>query len=273
MAKAMPISKAAGLTRARGDAARATAARHVEDENSGTGPSKVQRIGVDETSRGKGRDYVAVVTDTDARKAICDCCGSGFNTVGKFCNRPVLRGGNPHRVCDVSRGLDGGFDLGIELFLPNARVTYDKLRLPSKAADAVDEARPDGQAKDASIKRTRCPLLRRPEKLSEDEKERLGSVMTDNCDVGEAYRLTEPLWDTYSLKSKADAPGRLDHWVQWACVKGLKPFHKAARPIKGTRTRCRGGAAPASTTAFWRGRTASSRRSSAPPGGTGTPGP
>jgi transposase len=232
MAKAMPMNRVAKLMDVSIDTVISMVGRHVDGLTDKMDLSELRRIGVDETSRGKGHDYVTVVMDMDTKKVVFACYGSNFNVIGRFCNRLVLHGGNPYAISDVSCDLDKSFNLGVEVFLPNAKITYDKFHLLSKASEAVDAVRRTEQIKDKDTKRMRYPLLRRPENLTNEEKERLGSVMTDNYNIGEAYRMKESLWDAYHLKNRADASDHLDHWVRWVQCKNLAPFHKVAKLIE-----------------------------------------
>jgi len=232
MAKAMPMSRVAELMGVSADTVMSMVGRHVDDLTEKMDLSGLRKIGVDETSRGKGHDYVTVVMDMVTKKVVYVCYGSNFNTIGRFCNWMVRHGGDPYEITDVSCDLDKSFNLGVDVFLPNAKVTYDKFHLLSKASEAVDSVRRTEQAKDKDIKRMRYPLLRRPKNLTNEEKERLGSVVTDNHDIGLAYRMKESLWDTYQLGSKEDALDHLEHWIRWAYMKGLVPFHKVAKLIE-----------------------------------------
>src|SRR5450756_3150241 len=72
------------------------AARRVEDY------SGVKQLGVDETSKAKGHDYVSLFVDLEKRRTIFVAEGKGSETMTAFTGDFKEHHGNPADITDVS---------------------------------------------------------------------------------------------------------------------------------------------------------------------------
>jgi len=86
----------------------------------------VHRIGVDETSRKRGHKYVSIVADLDRSKVIFVTEGKGSEVIGKFSNDFHDHNGDPDGVREVCCDMSPAFIEGVELSLPNARITFER---------------------------------------------------------------------------------------------------------------------------------------------------
>ena len=103
--------------------------------------SGVKQLGVDETSKAKGHDYVSLFVDLKKRRTIFVAEGKNSETITAFAEDFKAHKGNPHDITDVSIDMSPAFIKGVEDNLPNAEVTYDKYHIMKIISTAVDDVR------------------------------------------------------------------------------------------------------------------------------------
>jgi len=99
------------------------AARQKEDY------SGVKQIGVDETSKAKGHDYVSLFVDLGKKRTIFVAEGKGSETMAAFTEDFKEHHDNPHDITGVSIDMSPAFIKGVEENLPNAAITFDKYHI------------------------------------------------------------------------------------------------------------------------------------------------
>ena len=103
--------------------------------------SGVKQIGVDETSRAKGHDYVSLFVDLRKRRTIFVAEGKGSETMVAFTKDFKEHHGNRHEITDVSIDMSPAFIKGVEENMPNAAITFDKYHIMKIINTAVDDVR------------------------------------------------------------------------------------------------------------------------------------
>src|SRR3989338_1302183 len=111
------------------------AARQREDY------SGVKQIGVDETSKAKGHDYVSLFVDLAEKRTIFVAEGKGSETMTAFVKDFKEHHGDPQSITDVSIDMSPAFMKGVEENLPNADITFDKYHIMKIINAAVDNVR------------------------------------------------------------------------------------------------------------------------------------
>ncbi|MCK5849058.1 MAG: transposase, partial [Caldisericia bacterium] len=101
--------------------------------------SNMTSIGIDETSRKKGHNYVTLAVDMEARKVFHvtegkDTCESIAEAIGR-------QGGNILNIKDVSMDMSPSFIQGCKENFPLAEITFDKFHIIKLVNHAVDLVR------------------------------------------------------------------------------------------------------------------------------------
>jgi transposase len=99
------------------------AARQLEDY------SGVTMIGLDETSKAKGHDYVSLFVDLKERRTIYVAAGKGSETITEFKHDFTEHGGNVEAITDASIDMSPAFIKGIGENFPNAEIIFDKFHI------------------------------------------------------------------------------------------------------------------------------------------------
>ena len=126
----------------------------------------VDKIGIDETSRKRGHNYVTLFVDLDQSRVLFVTEGKGSGTVGRFSNDFHDHGGVTYNVCEVCCDMSPAFIAGVEQCLPNANITFDRFQVMKIIGDAVDKVRREEQHQRKELKRSLYIWLKNPENLT-----------------------------------------------------------------------------------------------------------
>ena len=86
-------------------------------------------IGIDETSRKRGHNYVTLAVDMENRKVFHVTEGKGKATVKSVAEAITSQGGNVLNIKDVSMDMSPSFIEGCKEYFPFAKITFDKFFL------------------------------------------------------------------------------------------------------------------------------------------------
>jgi len=103
------------------------------------GWSKVNTVGMDETGRAKGHEYITLFVDMGEKRTLHVGAGKGSETVKEFASELAKRDIDPTQVKQVSCDMSPAFIKGVRENLPQAGITFDKfhilkVKLPAQRA-------------------------------------------------------------------------------------------------------------------------------------------
>jgi len=205
---------------------------YVKEARSNEDFSKVHSVGVDETSRAKGHNYVSVFVDLDNSKVIHVCEGKGSEAINSFKLDYEAHDGLAENVTSFCCDMSPAFISGIESNFENAAITFDRFHVMKLMNEAVDQVRREEQAHNASLKRTRYIWLKNPENLTEKQRKELGSLKDMRLKTSKAYDIKLSLRDFWDLKDPVLAQSYLKKWYFWATHSRLSPVIYTAKTIK-----------------------------------------
>ncbi len=197
--------------------------RAVSQARAAADYSGVVRVGVDDTARARGQNYVSLLCDLDGRRVVGFTPGRDRGAPGRLCDQLEERGGDRAAVREVTRDMAEAYSLGCAEAMPNAAQTVDRfhvMQLFSKATDRVRlaEARSSEQRR-AQLKGTKYCWLKRPENLTERRAERKASLMGEHLLTARACAMTEAMRAVYACPGREELGGagpgaELDHALQ-----------------------------------------------------------
>ena len=213
------------------------AARRKED------CSGVEQVGVDETSRAKGHDYVSLFVDLEERRTIFVAEGKGSETMASFAEDLKEHNGHPHEIADVSidmsplsaRAQAGAFIKGVEENMPNAAITFDKYHIMKIINTAVDDVR-KAEAKEQDILRGQKYIFpKNRQNLTEAQSKSLSAIESMprlNLKTVRAYHIRENFQDIYKEETREGFERALKKWYSWATHSRIAPITDAAKTIR-----------------------------------------
>jgi len=205
------------------------AAREKEDY------AGVTQLGVDETSKAKGHDYVSLFVDLKERRTIFVAEGKGAETMAAFTKDFREHHGNPDAITDVSIDMSPAFIKGAEENLPNAAITFDRYHVTKIITTAVDEVRKVEVQEQDLLRGQKYLFLKNRENLTESQRTLLASLESMprlNLKTVRAYHIRENFQEIYKEETREGFERTLKKWYFWATHSRLEPIKEAAKTIR-----------------------------------------
>jgi len=191
--------------------------------------SKVHSVGVDETSRAKGHNYISVFVDLDNSKVVHVCEGRDSETITSFKSDYEAHKGMAGNITNFCCDMSPAFISGIESNFANAAITFDRFHVMKLMNEAIDQVRRQEQAHNASLKRTRYIWLKNPENLTKKQMKELGSLKDMRLKTSKAYEIKLSLRDFWDIRDPVLAQLYLKKWYFWATHSRLTPVIDKAK--------------------------------------------
>jgi transposase len=205
------------------------AARQLEDY------AGVNKLGVDETSKTKGHNYVSLFVDLAEKRTIFVAEGKGSETMNAFAQDFKAHHGNPDDITDVSMDMSPAFIKGVEENLHNATITFDKYHILKIINTAVDEVRKNEAKQQNLLRGQKYLFLRNRQNLSESQLKALQSIESMsklNLKTVKAYHIRENFQEIYKEENREGFEKSLKKWYFWATHSRIEEMKETAKTIK-----------------------------------------
>ncbi len=177
--------------------------------------SHVQAIALDETAAKRGHEYVTVFIDLDAaqKPVLFVTPGKGKECMTAFRAFLSEHGGEPTRIAEVVCDMSAAFLAAAAESFPQAAVTVDWFHVVQIFTTAVEKVRRAEAHQRTMPKGARWATLKRPEALTETQRQALDELQTGGFATAEAWRAKERLrWVREAATAQA-ARWRLSHFL------------------------------------------------------------
>lgn len=189
--------------------------------------TKVCRILIDETSARRGHRYVTSVVDADTRELLFMSEGRESETVGAFAEELRAHGGVPEQIELVAMDMSPAYRKGVQLYLPKARLVFDRFHLMQMAGKALDEVRKQLRREGADLAGGLWALRGNSWTRSQEQTALRQQLCQQYPKLGRAMMLRETLQDILA----GEDPASLRWWVTRARRARLEPFRKLADSV------------------------------------------
>ena len=196
----------------------------------------VHVIGIDEVSRRKGQVYLTVVYDLERRVLLWVGEDRTEEAVTRFFT--VEMGRRRCRTLQVvCMDMWAPYASLVRQHAPNAQILFDRFHIVKHLNEAVDAVRRELWRKLTSkekvtVKGSRWLLLKNPWNLSNDQQERLSTLVGWNMPLMRALYLKESFQLFWDYKQPKRAQEHLQKWIHSAMRSKLEPFKKFARMLR-----------------------------------------
>jgi transposase len=196
----------------------------------------VHVIGIDEVSRRKGQVYLTVVYDLARRVLLWVGEDRTEEAVRKFFT--VEMGRRRCRTLQVvCMDMWAPYASLVRQHAPNAQILFDRFHIVKHLNEAVDTVRRELWRKLTSkekvtVKGSRWLLLKNPWNLSNDQQERLSTLVGWNMPLMRALYLKESFQLFWDYKQPKRAKEHLQKWTNSTMRSKLEPFKKFARMLR-----------------------------------------
>lgn len=207
---------------------------YVEEARAREDFSEVTTIGVDETSRSKGHNYITVFMDLeqDHRRVVFATEGKDADTIGRFRADLEAHGGKAEQVQEACLDMSAAFIRGLTDQFPDAELTFDNFHLMQLLTEAVDETRRQEQRTHPELKGTRYLWLKNEWNHTEEQSKTFDLLRSSKLATARATHIKNVFQDLFACDSLAEAEPLLKSWYFWATHSRIAPVIKAAKTIK-----------------------------------------
>jgi transposase len=197
----------------------------------------VHVIGIDEVSRRKGQVYLTVVYDLERRVLLWVGDDRTEAAVRPFFTEEMGRR-RCHTLQVICMDMWAAYAKLVKEYAPQAQILFDRFHIVKHLNEAVEEVRRSemrrlSQKEKVAFKRSRWLLLKNPWNLSDDQKERLSTLVRWNAPIVRAYYLKEAFQMFWDYKQPKRAGDHLEKWMRSAMRSRLDPFKKFVRMLRG----------------------------------------
>jgi len=196
--------------------------------------SHIAAVGMDETSKTRGHNYVTLFVDMVKRKTVHVSQGKDHKTVADFVDTLESHNATADQIKDVSCDMSPAFIKGVEKYLPQANITFDKFHILKIINQAVDEVRRQEVATHPILVNARYVLLKNQENLTKDQQKKLDDLEMSKLNLKSvrALHIRENFQEIYKAETREQFETLLKKWYFWATHSRLEPIIKAAKTIK-----------------------------------------
>jgi len=200
--------------------------------------SDLRWIGVDEVARAKGHDYMTVVYNLVSGELIWVHEGRTADTLSMFLH--ALPQETAAGIEAVAMDMGPAYQKAVREQLPNADIVFDRFHVMQNYSDVIRNQRRIEFRRAASNKEQRelikgslYLLLKNPDKLNDQQEQRLQSLRDANENLNLVYTLKEQLQSLWVNPSSFEAmAGELEAWCQMADASGLHYLCKFAKSLR-----------------------------------------
>lgn len=215
--------------------------RYLEKHFSKPKLKHLKRIAIDEIAVRKGHRYLTLVLDLDTGRVVYVGKGRKKQSLDDFWKRLAA---SRAKVEAVATDMSPAYIGAVQEHLPRAALVFDRFHVMKLFNDTLTALRrelhreaTDGLRKKV-LKGTRWLLLRNPENLNDDkrERERLEEALALNKPLATAYYLKEELRLLWEQPGPITAGVFLRDWCRRARASGLRRLMTFANTLEGCRS-------------------------------------
>jgi transposase len=234
LCQAMPINRVAQITNTSDDKLWSMLEKYIDTARQKENFENIEAIGLDETSRAKGHEYITLFVDLKERRTIFITEGKDNLTVARFAYDFQNHNGSIKDIKDVSCDMSPAFIKGVTENLPDAKITFDKFHILKIINEAVDTVRKGEVGTNKLLKGTRYIWLKNYDNLTVKQKETLETFTMSKMNIKtlRAYNIRQSFQEIYQAKTEDEFVTYLNKWYYWATHSGLEPIIKVAKTIK-----------------------------------------
>ncbi|HHM01656.1 MAG TPA: ISL3 family transposase, partial [Caldithrix abyssi] len=194
--------------------------------------SAVKSIGIDETSKKRGHDYIMVAADLESRRVVYACPGKDAGAVSRLANHFTRKQIPLSQIEHISMDMSPAFISGTLKHFPEAKIVFDRFHIKKILNQAVDEVRKSERRIHNALKGHKYTFLKSARNLSKKQKHAKLELMEAYPALGETVRLQELFDDFFEFSDTDEAAAFLAYWCDLARESKIQPMIKFASVIK-----------------------------------------
>lgn len=195
-------------------------------------PKTPKKLGLDETSKKKGHDYITLAVDLDERRVLHVTEGKDKNAVKAIKTYLESKGVDTNKIYDASMDMSPSFISGVSEYFPHAEIHFDRFHVVKLLNEAMDKVRQTERKEHNELKGHKYTFLKNKNHLSDSKQKALSKLITLYPTLGEAYRLKELFNDLWEMESEEEATYFLVDWCEQVEKSNILPFKQFVKTVK-----------------------------------------
>lgn len=195
-------------------------------------PKAPKKLGLDETSKRKGHDYITLAVDLDERRVLHVAEGKDKNAVKIVKEYFRSKDIDVNKVKHASMDMSASFISGVKEYFPKAEIHFDRFHVVKLLNEAMDKVRQIERKEHDNLKGHKYTFLKNRNNLSEKKKTALSELIILYPTLGEAYRLKELFNDLWEMEDEEDSTNFLVDWCKQVEKTNIFPFKQFVKTIK-----------------------------------------
>ena len=195
-------------------------------------PKTPKKLGLDETSKKKGHDYVTLAVDLDERRVLHVTEGKDKNAVKAVRTYLESKGIDVNEVRDASMDMSPSFISGVAVYFPNADIHFDRFHVVKLLNEAMDKVRQTERKEHDELKGHKYTFLKNKNNLSASKQKALSELIILYPTLGKAYRLKELFNDLWEMEDEEEATYFLVDWCNEVEKSDIAPFKQFVKTVK-----------------------------------------
>jgi transposase len=195
-------------------------------------PKPPEKLGLDETSKKKGHNYITLAVNLDERRVLHVTEGKGKKTVKAVKNYLESKGIGANKVKRASMDMSPSYISGVMEFFPKAEIHFDRFHIVKLLNEAMDKVRQLERTEHDALKGHKYTFLKNRNKFFAKKQKALSELITLYPTLGEAYRLKELFNDLWGMEDEEEATCFLLEWCKEVEKSGINPFKQFVKTIK-----------------------------------------
>lgn len=195
-------------------------------------PNIPTKLGLDETSRRRGHNYITVAMDIDERRVLHVAEGKDKAAVKAVKVYLESKGIDVMKIKHASMDMSPSFISGVHEYFPKAEIHYDRFHVVKMLNEAMDKVRQLERKEHEELKGYKYTFLKNQVNLSETKKQELNELITLFPSLGKAYRLKELFHDLWEMETAEEATAFLVEWCAEVEKEKIGPFQQFVKTIK-----------------------------------------
>ena len=195
--------------------------------------TNLKYMAIDEFSLRKGHTYISIFLDLETGRILHAVEGKSGQDIEPFLKKLAKKA---PRLEAIAMDMNTGFHAAVQEHLPNVAIVFDHYHVSALINKAIDDLRREqhsqlDEAEKQVLKGSRFLLLKNYEKLDEDGKDRLQSLLDTNKTLFTMYTMKEQFRDFWEKPNIAEAIVFLDAWCTDAEKSGIKHLMKVSKTL------------------------------------------
>jgi len=205
--------------------------RYVDQALAKNDYSDLTAVGMDETSKSKGHDYITLFVGLLKRRTIFIAEGKDHETVTAFVDDLKEHNAIAEQIKDVSCDMSPAFIKGVEDNLPEADITFDRFHIMKIIGHAVNAVRKQEAVTQSILKDSRYVFLKNEKNLTDKQRQKRQEISMSKLDLKsmKVLHIRESFQEIYNALTPELFESSLKEWYFWATHCRIQPIN--IRPL------------------------------------------